>query len=148
LQQLEEYLHGRYIGARNTRLQTYVNQPENKAILDSLTTLMQSQDLVNYEAYIEALVPELEAKFGQIRRYELSDLQRKTYTAIGGTPHLDDDYTVFGEVVEGIELIDALCAIPTGPNDRPVNDTRMAMTVERVSKKELKERYGYEPPLK
>ena len=44
------------------------------------------------------------------------------YTTIGGTPHLDGGYTVFGEVTEGLEIVDIICNTPTDPYDRPVED--------------------------
>lgn len=49
------------------------------------------------------------------------------YAQQGGTPHLDQQYTVFGHVVEGLEVIDAIAAAKTAPGDRPVEDIRMTM---------------------
>jgi peptidyl-prolyl cis-trans isomerase B (cyclophilin B) len=141
--QLEQYLNGRYIGNRNTRLQTFLKEPENKAVYDTLLSMMQSERMEEYEALIESLVPQLEAKDGPIKRYTLTDEQRKLYTTVGGTPHLDNDYTVFGEVVDGLDVIDALCGVATNPGDRPVEDVHMSMTVEKVSKKTLETEYGY-----
>ncbi|MFZ5939119.1 MAG: peptidylprolyl isomerase [Bacteroidota bacterium] len=46
----------------------------------------------------------------------------EAYTKVGGTPHLDGSYTVFGEVVDGMEVIDKIAASPTDPYDRPVED--------------------------
>lgn len=46
----------------------------------------------------------------------------EAYTTIGGTPHLDGGYTVFGEVVEGLEVIDRIAATETDSNDRPLED--------------------------
>ena len=52
--------------------------------------------------------------------------QREVYKTIGGTPHLDQNYTVFGEVVRGLEVVDAIAAVPTTkPGDRPVEDVRV-----------------------
>lgn len=48
--------------------------------------------------------------------------QIEAYTTIGGTPHLDGGYTVFGEVISGMEVVDAIAALPTDNNDRPVDD--------------------------
>ena len=62
--------------------------------------------------------------------------QREVYKTLGGIPHLDQNYTVFGEVVQGIELIDTIAAVKTGPADRPVEDVRMTVTV--LKKKEAK----------
>ena len=47
--------------------------------------------------------------------------QRQTYQSIGGTPHLDGDYTVFGEVVEGLDVVDRIAAVKTGYMDVPVD---------------------------
>jgi cyclophilin family peptidyl-prolyl cis-trans isomerase len=46
----------------------------------------------------------------------------EAYTTIGGTPHLDGNYTVFGEVIEGLEVIDLICNVPTDTYDRPLED--------------------------
>jgi cyclophilin family peptidyl-prolyl cis-trans isomerase len=48
--------------------------------------------------------------------------QIEAYTTVGGTPHLDGAYTVFGEVVKGMEIIDAISAVETDNSDRPLND--------------------------
>lgn len=55
--------------------------------------------------------------------------QAEVYATLGGTPFLDGDYTVFGEVVEGIEVIDKIAAVPCGPMDRPVEDVKMKMSI-------------------
>ena len=55
--------------------------------------------------------------------------QAEVYAKIGGTPFLDGDYTVFGEVVEGLEVVDKIAAVPCGPMDRPVEDVKMKMTI-------------------
>jgi peptidyl-prolyl cis-trans isomerase B (cyclophilin B) len=46
----------------------------------------------------------------------------EAYTTVGGTPHLDDSYTVFGEVLSGMDVVDAIAAMPTDNNDRPAQD--------------------------
>ncbi len=56
------------------------------------------------------------------RGIPFSDEQIEKYTSTGGTPHLDDAYTVFGQVIDGMEVIDRIAAVETGPGDRPVND--------------------------
>lgn len=51
--------------------------------------------------------------------------QLEVYTTIGGTPHLDGDYTVFGEVVKGLEVVDAIQNVKCDENDRPLRDVRI-----------------------
>jgi Peptidyl-prolyl cis-trans isomerase (rotamase) - cyclophilin family len=55
--------------------------------------------------------------------------QRNIYKTIGGVPHLDRDYTVFGEVVEGLDVIDKIAAVKTGPGDKPLKVIKMTMKV-------------------
>lgn len=63
--------------------------------------------------------------------------QRDIYTSVGGTPHLDQNYTVFGEVVMGIDMVDRVAAVKRDGRDRPEED--VAMTVTLLSKKECKQ---------
>lgn len=55
--------------------------------------------------------------------------QREVYKTLGGTPHLDRTYTVYGEVVQGIELIDKIAELAKDDNDRPLSDVSMTVTV-------------------
>jgi len=55
--------------------------------------------------------------------------EAEVYATLGGTPFLDGDYTVFGEVVEGMEVIDKIAAVPCGPMDRPIEDVKMKMSI-------------------
>ena len=65
---------------------------------------------------------------------KFSALQKQVYTTIGGTPHLDGDYTVFGEVVEGMEVADRINAVPTNKDDLPLSDITFKSQV--LTKKE------------
>jgi len=55
--------------------------------------------------------------------------QKEVYMSIGGTPHLDGGYTVFGEVISGLEVIDKIAAVKTDQMDRPIKDVKMAITL-------------------
>jgi peptidyl-prolyl cis-trans isomerase B (cyclophilin B) len=61
---------------------------------------------------------------------EFSEFQREIYKTFGGTPFLDQNYTVFGEVVKGMEVVDAIAAVPTGPGDFPIKDVRILRIVK------------------
>lgn len=60
--------------------------------------------------------------------------QKEIYKTLGGTPHLDGNYTVFGEVLEGMDIVEKIAAEPRDGNDRPKKDIRMN-TVKVVKKK-------------
>ena len=51
--------------------------------------------------------------------------QEKVYTTVGGTPHLDGSYTVFGEVQDGLEVVDRIQNVKCDRNDRPLTDVRI-----------------------
>jgi cyclophilin family peptidyl-prolyl cis-trans isomerase len=55
--------------------------------------------------------------------------QRAAYAAVGGTPQLDRDYTVFGRIIEGLDVLDKIAATKTAPGDRPVTDVTMKIRV-------------------
>jgi len=63
--------------------------------------------------------------FQQQKGIVYNDDQRKKYKELGGRPDLDMEYTVFGEVVEGLDIIDKIAAVKTAPGDRPVKDVKM-----------------------
>jgi cyclophilin family peptidyl-prolyl cis-trans isomerase len=86
--------------------------------------------LVAGKRYSPEQLEALEKKKG----LKFSALQKQVYTTIGGTPHLDGDYTVFGEVVEGLEVADRINAVPTNKDDLPLND--LVFTPQVLSNKE------------
>ena len=56
---------------------------------------------------------------------KLTPEMREVYKQVGGSPHLDGQYTVFGEVVSGMEVLEAIQKVQTDRYDRPVEDVRM-----------------------
>jgi peptidyl-prolyl cis-trans isomerase B (cyclophilin B) len=58
-------------------------------------------------------------------RVKLTPEMREVYKTVGGTPHLDGQYTVFGEVVSGLDVVDAIQQVATDDNDRPLEDVRI-----------------------
>ena len=65
-----------------------------------------------------------------------SAAQRQAYKTIGGTPHLDGDYTVFGEVTEGLEIVDKIARVKTGYMDVPVEPVIInSITIEKATDK-------------
>lgn len=69
-------------------------------------------------------------------KFKIPEWQREVYKTVGGAPHLDRSYTVYGEVVKGLEMVDAIAGVATGKADRPKED--VAMTVTVLTKKEAK----------
>ena len=70
-------------------------------------------------------INELAKDYADFETYVIPDNHREVYKTIGGTPHLDQNYTVYGEVIEGLEVVDSISAVSTGEFDRPVVDVRV-----------------------
>ena len=69
--------------------------------------------------------------------------QRQVYKTIGGTPYLDGAFTVFGEVIDNLAVIDSIAKQPRNPADRPLTDHRLAMSGQWMKKKKITKLYGY-----
>ncbi len=87
-----------------------------------------------------------EETFGINLSIDVSPERLATYTTVGGVPHLDGEYTVFGRVVEGLDVIDKIAAVQTVPGDKPATDISVTMEIVTMSKKDITEKYGYEFP--
>jgi cyclophilin family peptidyl-prolyl cis-trans isomerase len=61
----------------------------------------------------------------EFKEYKMSEEQRNIYKTIGGTPRLDGTYTVFGEVTEGMDIVDKIAEVPTDSGDKPINDIKI-----------------------
>ncbi len=78
----------------------------------------------------DSLMAEAEAEAARRPDFHFTPEQVKAYTTVGGTPHLDGEYTVFGEVVEGMDIVEKIQKVKTDRNDRPEEDIRIIkMTV-------------------
>jgi cyclophilin family peptidyl-prolyl cis-trans isomerase len=91
------------------------------------------EDMKKYEARITKARRENAPRLGikdSIPEFHFSPEQNEYYTHHPGTPHLDGSYTVFGEVVDGIDVILKIAAVKTDARDRPVEDVRMKVRIE------------------
>ena len=77
----------------------------------------------------EHLVAEAQVETDSLPDFKFTPEQVKAYTTVGGTPHLDGEYTVFGEVVEGMEVVNAIQKVKKDRGDRPVEDIKMKVSV-------------------
>lgn len=78
--------------------------------------------------YIVQGKPQSAASLSQSPRNYTED-QKKIYETIGGTPFLDGGYTVFGEITEGLEVIDKIAAVQKDASDRPLQDVKMTIKI-------------------
>lgn len=91
---------------------------------DEIMQMRRDRNRDGLQALQEQLIAEAENKVGKTG---LTDEQLKLYSTLGGTPHLDGQYTVFGEVEEGLDVVEMIQNSATGRGDRPVDDIEMKL---------------------
>jgi len=99
----------------------------NALVRENMDSIKQLQQAGNMEALGELeteLIAQTETQYAT-NPFQLTEAQRRDYTTMGGTPHLDGQYTVFGEVLEGMDVIEQIQNSPTSASDRPVTDIKI-----------------------
>ena len=101
--------------------------PEKKAILD---TLRKQKKVKEFREIAEKIKQDIAFDWNaNPNKIYMPEEKRNAYINEGGIHHLDKEYTVFGEVIEGFEVIDKIAALPTDGNDRPITDVRLKVRI-------------------
>jgi len=108
-----------------TVFQQVINEPANAELKATFVRLQQTGQRDSLNTLIQTTIQPLINE--KMKPFKYSPSQREVYKTAGGTAMLDQNYTVFGEVVEGFEVIDKIAAVKTVSGDRPVSDVRMKM---------------------
>lgn len=101
--------------------------PEKKVILD---TLRKQRKVAEFRAIANKIKEDIATDWElNTDKIYMPDEKKEAYSTLGGVHHLDKEYTVFGEVVEGLEVVDKIATLPTDKNDRPVTDVRIKVKI-------------------
>ena len=114
---------------------------------DKLLEMQRNGDQAGMKKLFEENIDLAEKEMNvKIRKKDISPEQKEIYSTIGGAPHLDGDYTVFGKVVEGLDVVDKIASQKTGGRNKPIQDIFMTLEIVEMKKKEVTEKYGYTYP--
>lgn len=102
----------------------FKKDPANKALVDSLQKAADENNMEKFRRYNDS-INRLSGTYENFETYTIPESHRQVYRSIGGTPHLDQNYTVYGEVVQGMEVIDSIARVQTDALDRPISDVRI-----------------------
>jgi peptidyl-prolyl cis-trans isomerase B (cyclophilin B) len=108
------------------RVQTVFNQLASER-REEIMKMRRERNRTGLQELHDSLATEAEKKVADY--IGLTDEQLKVYSTIGGTPHLDGQYTVFGEVEEGLDVVEMIQGSATGRADRPIDDIEMRISV-------------------
>lgn len=112
---------------RVTRMNAYklvLQDPANRWMIDKLKAYGSARQTDSARALRDQIDTLTVRKMAVIPAFHFPEEHRQVYKTVGGAPHLDGNYTVFGEVVSGMEVVDSIAAVRT-ERDRPVQDVRI-----------------------
>jgi peptidyl-prolyl cis-trans isomerase B (cyclophilin B) len=102
----------------------FVNDPTNKSVRDSLLEALHDEDERRIMQWADSIY--IQGKnYQNFKPYIIPEAHREVYKTIGGAPHLDQNYTVFGEVIEGMDVVDSVATQQVDGLDRPINDIKI-----------------------
>ena len=132
-------------GMRNQKksqvLREIIMKPENQALLAQIQEHQQDGAWMN--SFFEKSDTLIVKEKPDYKPFAFSAAQRTLYTTVGGSPFLDGDYTVFGKVIKGLEVIDKIATVPKDLQNRPSENVRMVVTVQQLTRKKIEKEYGY-----
>ena len=110
--------------------------------------LYRNRKFEEYNQLMLSLIPDINTRLGIDVSKTISQDRKDSYLSSGGAPWLDDEYTVFGQVVDGLHVIDSIANVKTNPrnNDRPLENIYLTISVEELSKSKIRKLYGVQYP--
>jgi peptidyl-prolyl cis-trans isomerase B (cyclophilin B) len=115
-------------------------------VKDEFMQLQEEQNMDALQDLIVSMKDTIEQEYDVELDLPLTTQQVETYTTVGGVPHLDGAYTVFGKVVEGLDVLDKIAAVPTGADDRPTENIILTIEMQMLNRNNIEEKYDFTYP--
>lgn len=112
----------------NKKRANAIFEMERDSYKEKLAMLQQEAKFDEFNVKMEEMKQRIDS-LSKASTLVLTDAMREAYSTVGGIPHLDGAYTVFGEVIEGLDIIDKIAAVETDGNDRPNKDVKMKISI-------------------
>lgn len=121
----------------------FIQLGSNEALKNEYARLYNMQQFDSLNQMMLSKKSDLEAFYGISLEKKMSAAQIEAYTTVGGTPHLDQEYTVFGKIIEGLDVMEKIAAEPKDQRDVPLNPVFMKVSVSQVPKTKITKSFGY-----
>ncbi|OYT17293.1 MAG: peptidylprolyl isomerase [Bacteroidetes bacterium 4572_77] len=117
-------------GMQQGLITEYITRPENMGLYQKIDSLQRARNGAALNAYVqEVVIVQMKNEGIPMDGFKYSEKQKAVYRTLGGTPHLDGGYTVFGEITQGLEVIDKIAAVQTAAANKPVQELSMKIKI-------------------
>lgn len=123
--ELDLYEQRMNMGLKQKIFTQLIEKPANANAKKRFVKYQEESNIDSLRVLSKTFEPTIDSIYDKMPHFKFTSKQRQAYTTIGGTPHLDGNYTVFGEVVEGFDVLDKIAAVKVDANNRPLADVRI-----------------------